>query len=49
MLRSLSVMSQVPNMKTKSKLGPLTEKLYYRGFVAGICILELLIPACEVQ
>lgn len=21
----------------------------YRGFVAGICVLELLIPACEVQ
>lgn len=40
MLRSLSVISQVPLMKTKSKLGPLTERLYYRGLVAEMCMLD---------
>lgn len=40
MLRSLS---WDPVIKTESKLGPSTERIYYRELVAGVRILELLI------
>lgn len=36
-------------MKTESKLGTSAKRIYYRGWVVGMCVLELLIPACEVE